>query len=91
MGRSESDRQGILRNLLIVLIGQVGCLTLVVILLSVWLGLRLDEHFGTRPLYTLILLFAGIPLSVWLMLVVARRTLKRLTKDQDLPSEDPSK
>ena len=63
-------------SILIVLIGQVGCITLVVILLSVWLGLRLDEHFGTRPLYTLILLFAGIPLSVWLMLVVARRTLK---------------
>jgi len=89
MGQSESDRKGILRNLLVVLIGQVGCITLVVILLSVWVGLRLDEHFGTRPLYTLILLFAGIPLSIWLMLLVARRTLKRLTRDQDLPREDP--
>jgi hypothetical protein len=54
------------------------------------LGLWLDEHFQTRPVYTLILLFAGIPLSVWLMLLVARRTLKRLTRDRDLPKEDPS-
>jgi F0F1-type ATP synthase assembly protein I len=90
MGQSESDRKNILRNLLIVLVGQVGCITLVVILLSVRLGLWLDEYFQTRPIYTLILLFAGIPLSVWLMLLVARRTLKRLTRDQDLPREDPS-
>jgi len=90
MGQSESDRKNILRNLLIVLVGQVGCITLVVILLSVRLGLWLDEYFQTRPVYTLILLFAGIPLSVWLMLLVARRTLKRLTRDQDLPKEDPS-
>ena len=90
MGQSESDRKSILRNLLIVLVGQVGCITLVVILLSVRLGLWLDEYFQTRPIYTLVLLFAGIPLSVWLMLLVARRTLKRLTRDQDLRKEDPS-
>jgi len=90
MGQSESDRKNILRNLLIVLVGQVGCITLVVILLSVRLGLWLDEYFQTRPIYTLVLLFAGIPLSVWLMLLVARRTLKRLTRDQDLRKEDPS-
>jgi len=90
MGQSESDRKNILRNLLIVLVGQVGCIALVVILLSVRLGLWLDEYFQTRPIYTLVLLFAGIPLSVWLMLLVARRTLKRLTRDQDLRKEDPS-
>ena len=90
MGQSESDRKNILRNLLIVLVGQVGCITLVVILLSVRLGLWLDDYFQTRPIYTLVLLFAGIPLSVWLMLLVARRTLKRLTRDQDLPKKDPS-
>ncbi len=67
-----------LSTLLIVLIGQVGCLTLVIILASVFGGLWLDKTFGTKPLFTLILLFAGIPLSVFLMLVVARRTLARL-------------
>ena len=87
MAQSEPDRRGVLRNLLIVLVGQVGCLTLVVILLSVQLGLWLDAHFQTRPLYTLILLFAGIPVSVLLMLVVARKTLERLTREQP-PAED---
>jgi F0F1-type ATP synthase assembly protein I len=87
MAQSESDRHGVLRNLLIVMVGQVGCITLVVILLSVQLGLWLDTYFNTRPLYTLILLFAGIPLSVLLMLLVARKTLARLTNEKPSAGE----
>ena len=90
MAQSEPHRRGVLRNLLIVLVGQVGCLTLVVILLSVQLGLWLDAHFQTRPLYTLILLFAGIPLSVLMMLVVARKTLARLNKENPTETEKSS-
>jgi len=82
MAQSESDHRGVLRNLLIVLVGQVGCITLVVILVSVRLGLWLDAYFQTRPVYTLILLLAGMRLSVLLMLVVARKTLARLTKEK---------
>ena len=78
MAQTKPDRQNILSTLLIVLVGQVGCLTLVIILASVFGGLWLDKTLGTKPLFTLILLFAGIPLSVILMLTVARRTLARL-------------
>jgi F0F1-type ATP synthase assembly protein I len=67
-----------LRTLLIVLIGQVGCVTLGVIVASVFLGLWLDDVFHTRPVITLVLLFAGVPVSVILMLFVARRTLARI-------------
>ena len=90
MAQTDSDRRSILRNLLIVLVGQVGCIALVVILLSVRAGMWLDAHFGTRPLYTLVLLFAGIPLSVWLMLVVARRTLARLSSEKGNADRDRS-
>ncbi len=62
-------------NLLIVVIGQVGCLTLVVIMASVLGGLWLDKIFGTKPVITLVLLFAGIPLSVLLMLYASRKSL----------------
>jgi len=48
-----------LRNLLIVLVGQVGCITLAVILISVRVGQWLDAYFQTRPLYTL--LAASLP------------------------------
>jgi F0F1-type ATP synthase assembly protein I len=87
MAQSEHKGRSILNTLLIVMIGQVGCLTLVIILASVFGGLWLDKTFNTKPVFTLALLFAGIPLSVLVMLSVARRTLARL-KDQ---AEEDSK
>jgi len=81
MAQSEQKGRSILTNLLIVMVGQVGCLTLVIILASVFGGLWLDKTFNTKPVFTLALLFAGIPISVLVMLSVARRTLARL-KDQ---------
>ena len=79
MAQSEQNsRNGMISTLLIVVIGQVGCLTLAVILASVFGGLWLDSMFGTKPVFTLVLLFAGIPLSVLLMLYVSRKALTRL-------------
>lgn len=78
MTQSEQKGRSILTNVLIVMVGQVGCLTLVIILASVFGGLWLDNVFGTKPVITLALLFAGIPVSVIVMLSVARKTLARL-------------
>ena len=78
MAQSDDNRQNMVSTLLIVVIGQVGCLTLAVILASVFGGLWLDNTFGTKPVFTLVLLFAGIPLSVILMLYVSRKALTRL-------------
>lgn len=88
MAQSEPERHNILATLLIVMVGQVGCLTLVIILASVFGGLWLDKTLGTKPLFTLILLFAGIPLSVILMLTVARRTLGRLKSGTESGGSD---
>ncbi|HEY9151740.1 MAG TPA: AtpZ/AtpI family protein [Anaerolineales bacterium] len=78
MTQSDNNRQGISTNFLIVLITQVGCLTLVIILLSLLGGLWLDKVFGTRPLFTLLLLLAGTPFSVIVMLFVARRAVAKI-------------
>lgn len=90
MARRHPGHQGGLRTVLIVLVGQVGCLTLVVILLSVWLGTFLDAEFHTKPLFTLLVLLAGIPASVFMMLQVARKTVGKIvaprqTKEGELP------
>jgi len=87
MAQSEQKGRKILSTLLIVMVGQVGCLTLVIILASVFGGLWLDNTFGTKPVFTLALLFAGIPISVLVMLAVARRTLDRLKKEADKESD----
>ncbi len=90
MTQSEQKGRGILNTLLIVLIGQVGCLTLIIILASVFGGLWLDNQFGTKPFFTLVLLFAGIPVSIIVMLVVARRTLARLKEQAEKDTETSS-
>ena len=87
MAQSGQKGKSILNTLLVVMIGQVGCLTLVIILASVFGGLWLDRTFGTKPVFTLVLLFAGIPVSVFVMLTVARRTLARLKDQAETDSE----
>ncbi len=91
MTQSDQNRQGISNTFLIALITQVGCLTLVIILVSLLGGLWLDKTFGTRPLFTLLLLLAGTPLSVVVMVFVARRAVAKIKsqsqkKDSDLSS-----
>jgi F0F1-type ATP synthase assembly protein I len=78
MTQPEPKDRNIINTVLVVMIGQVGCLTLVILLLSVLGGLWLDNRFGTKPILTIILLLLGIPVSVFLMIVVARRTLVKL-------------
>ncbi len=83
MAQSGNDRQSVSNSFLIALITQVGCLTLVIILVSLLGGLWLDRTFGTKPLFTLILLLAGTPLSVIAMLFVARRAIAKIKSRSD--------
>ena len=54
------------------LAGQVGCVTLIIILVAVLLGLWLDTRFETRPTFTIILLLVSIPVSLVAMLFIVR-------------------
>ena len=83
MAQPNRDHRNVISTLLIVLVGQMGCLTLVVILVTVLAGLWLDNTFQTKPVFTLVFLLAGIPLSVILMVYVGRKTLARLKDHSD--------
>jgi F0F1-type ATP synthase assembly protein I len=90
MAQSEQKGRSILSTLLVVMVGQVGCLTLIIILASVFGGLWLDNTFGTKPVFTLVLLLAGIPISVLVMLLVARKTLARLKEQAEKDTDTSS-
>ncbi|MEJ5223745.1 MAG: AtpZ/AtpI family protein [Anaerolineales bacterium] len=47
--------------------GQVGCLTLVIIVLALFGGLWLDGLFDTKPLFTIILMVGSVPVTLFLM------------------------
>ncbi|MBI5351403.1 MAG: AtpZ/AtpI family protein [Chloroflexi bacterium] len=88
MSQTENRRNNMVWTLLVVVIGQVGCLTLAVILASVFAGLWLDSTFDTKPVFTLVLLFAGIPLSVFLMLYASRKSLARLKEKYETEEKE---
>lgn len=73
--------------LLAILTGQVGCVTLVIILAAVLGGLALDKALDTKPWFTIGLLLASIPVSIILMIFIARKTISKIktnkTNDQD--------
>lgn len=52
---------------LIGVVGQVGCLTLAIIALALVAGLWLDNQFQTRPLLTIALVLASVPVTLFLM------------------------
>jgi len=58
--------------------GQVGCLTLLIILVAVFGGLWLDARFQTRPVFTIVLLIASIPVSLAVMFYVVRLATSKI-------------
>jgi len=56
----------------------VGCLTLVVILIGLFLGLWLDTRFDTRPLFIIIMMVASIPVTLFLMFRVVMKVAPKL-------------
>lgn len=68
--------------------GQIGCVTLVIILVAVFGGLWLDARFDTRPLFTLVLLIASIPVSLIAMLYIVRLVTSKIKTNP--PKEDES-
>jgi hypothetical protein len=71
-GSSQDRKQYWLNLTLAGAAGQVGCVTLLIILAAVLGGLWLDSRFATRPFFTLVLLVASIPVSVVVMLYIVR-------------------
>ncbi len=71
--RSNEGRNQYWLNLTLAgMAGQVGCVTLVIVLAAVLGGLWLDAQFQTRPVITLVLLVVSIPVSLIAMLSIVR-------------------
>lgn len=70
-------------------VGQVGCMILLVILGTVLLGMALDEAFGTRPTFLFIMLLVSIPISTAAIFLYTRFKAKQLqgmarNKEEDI-------
>jgi F0F1-type ATP synthase assembly protein I len=87
---SKKNRKQYFSNLaLAAAAGQVGCLTLIIVVGAVLIGLWLDNTFDTKPLLTLLFVIGSVPVSVIAMFIAARGAAKRL-KMQQPKGEDAS-
>ena len=71
-------RQDTFNYTLAVLVGQVGCLTVLIIVLTLFAGLYLDNTFGTRPWFTIIFLVGSVPVTLAAMFWVTRWTTSKM-------------
>ncbi len=77
--KPTSDRRQYVFNLSMAAIaGQVGCLTLIVVILALLIGLWLDNQFQTKPLFTLIALIGSVPVTLSLMFWVVRKATSKI-------------
>jgi hypothetical protein len=77
---SGDDRQHIVHGLALAsVVSQVGCVTVVVIVGSLLVGLAADRFFDTRPVFTLLFLLGSIPVSLYLLVRIALSAAARLS------------
>jgi F0F1-type ATP synthase assembly protein I len=66
------------------MVSQVGCITVVIVVGALLLGLWLDRLLDTRPVLTVALLLLSIPVSLYSLVRIALSTAEqfRLSSDQ---------
>ncbi|MGB9668764.1 MAG: AtpZ/AtpI family protein [Anaerolineales bacterium] len=58
--------------------GQVGCITLLIVFIALFLGIYLDRVFGTRPVLLIIFVLGSAPLSLYLTYKIALRAIAKV-------------
>ncbi|TAK12967.1 MAG: AtpZ/AtpI family protein [Anaerolineae bacterium] len=90
--KKQADRTYAMNVALTAVVGQVGCVTVLVIVLAMFAGLWIDNRFGTKPWFTIGLLVASMPVTVILMLNIVRAATSRMVMDDPKKNTDaPSK
>jgi len=65
---------------LAVVTGQVGCLTVVIILVAFLGGRWLDNQFGSDAIFTVILMVASVPVTLVVMFWVVKAVTARFAR-----------
>ena len=80
--QKTNRKQQILNLTLAGVTGLVGCLTLVIVLGAVFIGLWLDGIFLSRPWFTIGLVVASIPISIITMIIVTRLAVSKIKSER---------
>jgi uncharacterized membrane protein (DUF485 family) len=87
----QSDKKKALRSLnltLAAVTGQVGCLTVIIILVAFFAGRWLDNRFDSDAVFTVALMVGSIPVTLIVMFWVVRSVTSRFAKPSAQNSEE---
>ena len=87
--QSEKNRSQYALNLTLAAVaGQVGCLTLVIVLAALFGGLWLDSNFQTKPMFTVGLMVLSVPVTLVAMVWVVRTATSKIQTKVEPNSEE---
>lgn len=86
-GQPGTEPLTILNRAVLVVATQVGCLTLVLILVSSIVGIWLDRTLQTLPLFTILFLVGSMPVS-WVMIFWLVNRAKKSLMQQPFTSKN---
>ncbi len=72
-------------------VSQVGCLTTVIVVGALLLGLWLDARFGTKPWLTVVLLVGSVPVTLVMMFWIVRRLTAQIRPEPSIFSSQEAK
>ena len=89
MSQPENRSNNRFNTILATVVGQVGCLTPLILLGALFAGLWLDRQFDTKPLFTILFIVGSAPVSVFVLYRIVRMATAELkTEKQDKNSEE---
>lgn len=62
------------------ILGQAGCVTLLLVGAGLGLGLWLDARFDTRPIFTLLFVLGSVPITMYLLFRMVMSNTARLQR-----------
>ena len=71
------------RLTLAAVIGQVGCLTSIILLAALFGGIWLDGYLNTKPIFTIGLIVLSVPVTVVAMVWIVQKTTANLQSKND--------
>jgi F0F1-type ATP synthase assembly protein I len=91
MRQSNNKGQDEFRTAVTMTVVWVAGLTLIVIFVALFAGILLDKVLNSRPLFTIILTIASIPVTIYATLRVVRAATTRIQpeKKKDVTEEVP--
>jgi F0F1-type ATP synthase assembly protein I len=81
MSQPENRSNNRFNTILATVVGQVGCLTPLILLGALFAGLWLDRQFDTKPLFTILFIVGSAPVSVFVLYFIVRKATAKLKID----------